>query len=488
MKRVLIVEDEKMIRQGIKTMVLRSGVPVEEVLECSNGLMALDILKEQQVDVMFTDIRTPKMDGIQLVGEIKKLKYNLEIVAISGYDDFNYAVEMLRNGVREYILKPVERQKIAEILSKIETELSAKNAKSLTERQIGLAQIKHLLTDSVTVEELELLAEKYESMFFPEGYHIIATGKGVKLNMSQGLMAVTDVKHCNLYVVTPQVLKELEEEMLSDVYCGISNMFTGIRQLKAAYEEAFDARKRGYYQMKTCARFDDRISPVPDKLIEQEKDKMELNAWSARLNLVGTDSNEKLVSFWNGLFQALKLRHIDIPSYEESMADYFDEFKKQYGNVLTQVDLERMYLLENMYAYANVDDYQNSLMEFILEIQSRINDTSQDSKNLQKIKKAVAYIEENYDKDLNMAVVSNEISMNYSLFSFAFKQYTGTNFVTYLRDIRMEKAKQLLTETDFKVIDISQQVGYDNEKHFMKVFKSVCGVSPTEYRKVRKNI
>ena len=73
-------------------------------------------------------------------------------------------------------------------------------------------------------------------------------------------------------------------------------------------------------------------------------------------------------------------------------------------------------------------------------------------------------------------------------FSKLFKEETGQTFVEYLTGLRVEKAKQLLTETDFKVIDISQQVGYNNAKHLMKVFKSVCGVSPTEYRKVRKNI
>ena len=99
-----------------------------------------------------------------------------------------------------------------------------------------------------------------------------------------------------------------------------------------------------------------------------------------------------------------------------------------------------------------------------------------------KMKQAIAYIKENYNSDINMAVVSNYISMNYSLFSFTFKQYTGQNFVNFLKEIRIEEAKKMLAETDMKVIEISQCVGYDNEKHFMKLFKSTCGVSPTEYR------
>lgn len=119
MKTVLIVEDEKMIRQGIKTMIMRSGVPIETIMECNNGETALEILKEQEIDVMFTDIRMPKMDGIELVQKMQSLEHIPLTVAISGYDDFAYAVEMLRNGVREYILKPIEREKITEILKKL---------------------------------------------------------------------------------------------------------------------------------------------------------------------------------------------------------------------------------------------------------------------------------------------------------------------------------------------------------------------------------
>ena len=100
-----------------------------------------------------------------------------------------------------------------------------------------------------------------------------------------------------------------------------------------------------------------------------------------------------------------------------------------------------------------------------------------------KIQAAIKYIEDNFDKDLNMAVVSNEISMNYSLFSVAFKNYTGENFVTYVKTLRMDKAKALLEETDLKVNEISKAVGYDNEKHFLKSFKAFVGVSPSEYRK-----
>jgi YesN/AraC family two-component response regulator len=103
--------------------------------------------------------------------------------------------------------------------------------------------------------------------------------------------------------------------------------------------------------------------------------------------------------------------------------------------------------------------------------------------NRGKIQDAANFMKEHFRENLNMAMVSNHVSMNYSLFSITFKEYMGINFVNYLKNLRISEAKHLLESTDDKVLDIGYQVGYENDKHFLKTFKSICGVSPTEYRK-----
>ena len=133
-------------------------------------------------------------------------------------------------------------------------------------------------------------------------------------------------------------------------------------------------------------------------------------------------------------------------------------------------------------AMSSLDELEDTFMNLIFSMNKASEELNTDpSKN--KIADAVKYVNDNYDKDINMAVVSNYVSMNYSLFSFSFKEYTGVNFVTYLKDIRLKKAKELLETTDDKIIDIGIAVGYENSKHFMKLFKSEYGISPSEYRK-----
>ena len=92
----MIVEDEKMIRKGIISMVKRIDISCEEIIECKNGEEALEILKNKKVDVLLTDIRMPKMDGITLVSHVNELKEKPIVIVVSGYDDFNYAVEEIR--------------------------------------------------------------------------------------------------------------------------------------------------------------------------------------------------------------------------------------------------------------------------------------------------------------------------------------------------------------------------------------------------------
>ena len=115
MQTLLIVEDEKMIRKGIAVMASRSATSIDRIIECRNGIEALEILEKQKIDTIFTDIRMPKMDGITLLNTLSQYEEKPEIVVISGYDDFSYAVEALKCGAREYILKPVNREDIYKI-------------------------------------------------------------------------------------------------------------------------------------------------------------------------------------------------------------------------------------------------------------------------------------------------------------------------------------------------------------------------------------
>lgn len=487
MKTVLIVEDEKLIRQGIRTMVQRSGVPIEVIIECNNGEAALEILKEQKVDVMFTDIRMPKMDGIRLVREIQKIPDKPDIVAVSGYDDFSYAVELLRYGVREYILKPVEREKITAILQTLEEEYNERQQQVRQEQQIGRNQIRYLLmNDDPSDKEVQLLESKYEDYFFTSGYQICVAGKGFEMEERENTMFLSDLREGNLCIFKPDLLWIVQKNELWQEYAGISGVHKGLKELKIAYNEAMEARKRAFFSLQNPVEYGTKKAIIPEGIRKESIKQVSPQAWTQRLHLIGTGKTEELGNQWKTLFAELKKERIKPEEFEAGMDQFLTEVEKIYRNLVDEKMWQQIENCRNIYQYSGIDDYQDAIMDLIFDLHARINEEPDDNGTQQKIRMAEEYIKENYNKDLNMAVVSNYISMNYSLFSYEFKQCTGKNFVNYLKDLRIAEAKRLLAETDDKVIDISQQVGYENEKHFMKIFKNICGVSPSEYRKNMK--
>lgn len=489
MKTVLVVEDEKMIRQGIKTMIQRSGVPVEVILECNNGETALEIIKEQAIDVMFTDIRMPRMDGIQLVKEMQSCEHIPLTVAISGYDDFSYAVEMLRSGVREYILKPVEREKITEILQKLDTEIEERNEQHANYKKLGFHQMKHLmLSAEVTEEEIQAVEKQYDDYFYQMDYVVCCRNAGKANEYGKGnYFFIDNVGDCDVLIMPFEYATEFLQEDYNGGYIGFSNRHQGIRELREAYLEAFEMRKNAFLRNRTIVMYDGKKDRIPEGLLAEAAKLLTSSAKLQRVQLLGTAHTDELEKCWKQFFYEVKNGRIKGEDFEDYMQDFFEEVNRTYQGSLEHCR-EIYEECRNIWKEQCIDTYEEKVMEFVMQLHDTINHQFDVNENTKKMKMAVEYIDKHYAGDLNMAVVSNHISMNYSLFSYSFKQYTGSNFVNYLKEIRMKEAKRLLAETDKRIIDISQEVGYDNEKHFMKIFKATCGVSPTEYRKNMKRV
>lgn len=467
MKKVLVVEDEKLIRQGIAAMIKRSGIPVEEVIECNNGLSAMDVLSKEQIDVVFTDIRMPKMNGIELVQAMQELDNPPLAVAISGYDDFSYAVEMMRHGVREYILKPVERDKLKSILEKLDNEINHRIEDKEKLDALDNQLLKYMLRDKDSKEEDTLLLAQTLNREVGNEYVVVVANAD-----TSALSGITlrGVQGGNVYIVAPDEISSVA----GFKYIGISDVYSNVTDLKRAYTQAFIRRGEAFLQNMNVVDYD--LPAIPSELLKTAAKLTEENSISARVQLMGVDRPKELKKEWDSFFIAATRGQIPPKEFIAAINQFVGELCATYK--VTVADT-----LVNPLATDCLSNYREGFMSFVLDMQSKLSSAEDVDQTTAKINEAIAYINENYAKDLNMAVVSNHISMNYSLFSAEFKNITGTNFVTYVKELRMGEAKKLLSETDMKVNEISVKVGYDNEKHFMKSFKAYVGVSPSEYRK-----
>jgi YesN/AraC family two-component response regulator len=333
----------------------------------------------------------------------------------------------------------------------------------------------------MTRNEIISNSEVFEQYLYDEEFRVCCVEASQEFEAGENYIYLNGVGDQGVFILKESNLGLLIKNELKFMNAGISAMHKGIFSLKTAYEEALYMRQKAFCTGEPGLFFDEEREEKKERIIVSEKF-ITPESKLRRVQLLGTDKTEEIADQWNKIFREVRKGRLSWKLFEELTLDFLEETQKTYRNII-QEETEKPMELKHILKYNNITTYEEKFMEWTLELHEKINSQFAVNKNKQKINQAIQYINKNYAKDLNMAVVSNYISMNYSLFSYSFKQYTGSNFVDYLKNIRISEAKRLLKETDMRINEISQAIGYDNEKHFMKMFKSTCGVSPSEYRK-----
>lgn len=467
MNTILIAEDEKFIRLGLKTMTQRSGVPVGEILEARDGEEALELLKTHRIDLLITDIRMPKLDGIALVEQLNTLPHPPMVLAVSGYEDFNYAVAMLRSGVSDYLLKPVERQKFCEALVKLEARYQEcqKTASHNKRQYLNGLRLLTLEQDGESQEAKEWIA-RYEASFFRDSY-VGFYSRASRQELPVEVLCVRIEGSGMLYLVPESTQQEVA--VLLHPVTGRSMSHRGLDQLRQCYLEAYHSWQRAFFTGSLCTGTSPAKTEIPTVTAERllglvslsrDKEIMRLLSVQARMVAQGDLKPEGFVGLGMAFIRGLCATY-------KNLVDPSDDPIR----------------FAQVWDFDCVQQYMEDLAQWLEIFCGRITQEFADCENKQKIRQAVQYVQENFRSPLNMAVVSNHVSMNYSLFSVLFKQYTGTNFVSYLQALRVEETKRLLASTDWRVGEIGRRVGFVDEKHFLKVFKNATGPSPSEYRK-----
>ncbi len=475
MNTLLIVEDEKKIRQGIRTMALRSGVKVDRIMECSDGEKALDVIKREPVDVMITDIRMPRMDGITLVKSMQSCPKVPMTIVLSGYDDFTYAVELMRCGVREYILKPVDREQFFSALRKMEAEITKMQAVREKTLQLSHQHLKYMmLNKEITKGELAVITDQFTHSLFRHAYVVVcAAPQDSFMETKDGILFLGSVEGMAVYLAESGLKDYLLNEKLMGLSAGASLPHRELAEVRAAFEEAVKARKTAFAKCLPSAVYDSAY-PQGAPLYEETMERI--------LHLASAGKTEEAIKHLDQIAKNVTNGTIDVNDYAQRTRPFTDMITARFGH-MPGISVKSWERVRSVFSYRTVLDHSQAIAQCIISLHEQMKAEEELSLTKEKMRLALSFVQENFYKGLNMAMVSNHVSMNYSQFSNAFKEYTGLNFISYLQELRMTQAKHLLRTTDMKVFEISWKVGYGNEKHFMKTFRAICGVSPTEYRK-----
>lgn len=467
--KILIADDEKTIRAGL-VKILREHLAMPlDFLEAKNGQEAWDLVQKESPDILITDIRMPKMDGIELMRLVASLETKPAMVVLSGYDEFSYARESIRHGVVSYILKPVDKQEILQVIEKLINERLDQQRKR-EERLLASALDGKVLEKSSLYDLISRASYRVFKCISPSFAHVADY-----LTQQQSYI-VEESPHA-LVVLVPEtkykpILEGLKEQA---AFVGSSDIIRNPADLQACKTHA---------DIAALARFfvSDRTFYLYEELADPSVHCSEGRTLDTLAVLIGTGDKlglerilQTIFSFdSDNLFQNVTALYQAINQIPSLLAAFH-----QYIEADPYVAMKAA-LLRDSERYMSLGDLKKDLSDFVLYLDITLK---QRFSAYPFIEQALTYISKHYTEDISMAVVANHCSVNYTYFSEKFKLVVGTNFNDYVKQLRLEEAKRLLQSGCYKVYEVASRAGFGDVKYFMKTFKEATGISPGEYQK-----
>jgi len=509
--KALLVDDEKYIRNGIRAIISRAQSIFTEIDECVNGIEALKKLSENTYDLVITDLLMPQIDGIELVARIDGMEYKPYTVVLSGYDDFKYAQKAIKYGVKAYLLKPVDRNELLNIVKKAQEEYYKKQrmdtgTASSRNWEFFSNQFKlMLLSENTTRDEEERLLHTCGMDLENQDYRVISLNSSEiydcedKLENNQAL--VSNIKNylfetetfgycfldnrdnavlvANAATGIDELLETVDNSFGTRCTAGVGRYFRDVSLMRRSYAESDYALKYKLLQPDSPIIYYSDIEEPDDSFV------MPVRLVKNLAGMLDTERREDLGRMLGQLFDEKSVRKYHL-QYGEKLAALLKAEIIGYLSEHIPHKLEFIKEQENsfksIFEFYSINDFTRHMKKLVLNI----NEVLLQFKNIcntdKSIETAVRYVQDNFRSDLTMARVANHISLNYSYFSILFKEKTGMNFVDYLRMIRIEKAKELLQNSMYKIYEVAEMVGYSNTKHFTTTFRALTGISPKEYR------
>ena len=478
MTTIVIADDEKLIRAGIKKILTDEYGPSIVVKEARNGNEAYELCLAEQPEVLVTDIKMPGMDGVELMGKVKELSRKPSIIVLSGFDDFSYAKAAISSGASAYILKPVDTKELITAVNK------ALDSAREIEKNENEKSLRKLVDEGVSLDGLS-----FNSQDFPGGM-ICVTVCGfhgeefLRAALGNGIYYIIEQKKDNICVVTDASVCDIirRDEKLSACVTGVSMTSSNASELRKLKRESFSAILQSFFSSpKHGLYYFDQGNGVTDfSEYDTRYEKV-----TASIDLLSAEEIKKsldtLINF-DDVEQDQKaecLRYV----YNTVVNNLLKRYPK-FNDTDTYLYLKSL-MIENITQVDTIEEWKQYVVDYVLYLVELLR--SQQGKYAY-ITKAIAYINRHYAENITMATVANYVSMNYTWFSEKFKEQVGVNFNDYLKRYRMEQAKKLLEMGTYKVYEVAEKTGFKDVKHFMKSFREMNGMSAGEWAKIHSSL
>lgn len=532
MYRILIVDDEENIARGLAFLIQRKMTDCDVQKLAFDGEEGYRIARREKPDIILSDIRMPGMDGLEMIRELKREGCESRFIILSGYEDFEYARSALRLGVEDYITKPVEEERLYAVIQKVCDSIAGE-----WQRRQQVANMEDRLKDySVSVKEFLLqkllqapidgqdsLLQELETLGFPcncRQYECIVLEcydqklsdrlyEEMKEQIKQQLSfccsidIIPDINHQAVIIaaqdretkeqeLTTAVRKircSLEYRLNNPVSAGIGKIYRSAGSIHQSFEEARCAINYKVIKGDSCViNYEDirHIEALPagtSSVLILDSEMKELESAIDRIDNIGCREAVEKIFIRIGKEKNVSPEKLQLMSLNLILSG----IRKV---PFIQLQLNE-YLGRNILSLESVEKFRTmeQLKNWIINVLCSMNELMLTRGEVGKgdvVEEVKKYLNKNYYKDTSLTYISENFHINLCYFSQLFKKKTGMTYQTYLMNLRIDRGKKLLMETDMKVYEIAEMVGYVDNNHFSRVFERIVGCKPSEYRSRNK--
>lgn len=512
MLKMLVVDDDKFERDGVKFLIEKYGLNLE-ISEANSGESALAFIENNDIDILFSDIRMKGMDGLQLAAKVRELGRPVKVIFMSAFGEFEYAQRAIDLKAIRYILKPVQVNEFIKVVSHViqlcEQELNSKAQQERME-EAYIKEVRYekqkLLTDLILGKDEVANEDREQSMpitgFDGYGYvrmlmldsrcrvfdrldpdlerqlaETIRRGFDfIHLNEFQGLLLVEAFAEESLEALTElgqQLIRWFRVKYGRDICIVVSGLVDDVKQLYKEYHAMETMLENKFFFDEGTVLLSNRTSFAIGDVTAAVNDALE----ELRLNIQRSRFDVVILRF-EQLFDALQNSdHFSVIYVKyvcsEIVKAIFDAAAKKNTDKF-KVNLERIYRTTLL----------SELRRVVLTILKENESSSETGAEAmpKAIEELVRLIETEYNTDLSLESLAERVYLSPSYLSHLFKKQIGISLNKFITLYRMEKAKELLCSTNRKIVDIGQDVGYSNFPYFSSLFKNHYGKTPSQFR------
>jgi len=505
--KIVIVEDEIRIREGIVNLLKKLGEEYEVIGDAKDGAEGLKLCLEKQPDLVITDIRMPEMDGLEMLTRLYDNNLRAKAIVLSAYTEFEYARSAMKLGVTEYLLKPISLMDFSNALDNVKMQIQEEMLKKPS--RIGsLDQIvRDIFYEAIEIDDeiKEYLINTYSVFsdrpawiacaYLGNLYEELDKYKRVLGNIfascetSSFVMLDSPYRKSLIFVTfcysdVTELERWLQYRILQHDADGI--VFGCVESpdlfgMKNSFESLYKYMEWNISFEKEILISYPKITQIQTVICTYPMD-----AESQLRQALCSGDKEKVVSAVNKFHYSFNDGRIYEPREIKDCYVRFLWFAMEVAKDLGSINdkaLDRQELLRRI-MNANT---KSELRLLSLEVAETVSSGKKETVDVSDltVKRAQSIIHEYYNTGITLDEIASKLNITPEYLGTKFRTETGVTFSTYMKDYRMAKAKEILLGTNLKLYEIADRVGYNDPKYFSRVFKEATGMLPAEYRKTK---